>query len=491
MSKSNLLCVFYVIIFQFVIISLVSAKDCSVTVGGPRPNQPCVFPFKFAQKTFNSCTDAKDPGNFWCSTKVDKDGKHIGGANEWGYCEDGCDNEDTTKVQSSKKKGVDCTRTVSGPNPNHKCVFPFKIGRKTYRKCTDRSDPGKFWCSTMTDKFGRHVAKHKQWGYCHPSCGSKRKGIRRRPTRPIIETIEEVYEEPENPDSAKPDFKPIPGNGTCGVATSNGYIVGGENTVRGEIPFLAALGYKKRARSKIKFKCGGALINRRYVITAAHCISDEIAQVVLGDWKIDTDPDCESGLCAKAQKFDITSKNAIIHERWDERKVTSAGNDIALIKLPYSAVTVNEQEMPGNIVLPICIDWEQSGLPSEWELLVAGWGRNSSDHKDVGDFRRIGAHANIMQKLVVPIVPIEECKSNFKFFKNIHSVRHLCAGGEIGKDSCSGDSGGPLITRRDHEGAMFLRGIVSFGAKRCGERGVPGVYTNVFTYIKWIKEHMK
>ena len=71
-------------------------------------------------------------------------------------------------------------------------------------------------------------------------------------------------------------------------------------------------------------------------------------------------------------------------------------------------------------------------LPSEWELLVAGWGRNSSDHKDVGDFRRIGAHANIMQKLVVPIVPIEECKSNFKFFRNIHSVRHLCAGGEIG-----------------------------------------------------------
>ena len=116
MSKSNLLCVFYVIIFQYVIISLVSAKDCSVTVGGPRPNQPCVFPFKFAQKTFNSCTDAKDPGNFWCSTKVDKDGKHIGGANEWGYCEDGCDNEDNNKVQSStKKKGVGTENQLKPP----------------------------------------------------------------------------------------------------------------------------------------------------------------------------------------------------------------------------------------------------------------------------------------------------------------------------------------------------------------------------------------
>ena len=53
---------------------------------------------------------------------------------------------------------------------------------------------------------------------------------------------EEFYEEPENPDSAKPDFKPIPGNGTCGFPTNTGFIVGGENTVRGEIPFLAALG---------------------------------------------------------------------------------------------------------------------------------------------------------------------------------------------------------------------------------------------------------
>lgn len=381
---------------------------------------------------------------------------------------------------------------MAGPNPNRKCVFPFKYGGKTYSSCTDISDPGKFWCSTKTDKNGRHVTKRKQWGYCHPSCGSLSTRTRKRkPSVPIIQTTEEVYDDPENPDSAKPDFKPMPGNGTCGFSTSSGFIVGGENTIRGEIPFLAALGYKKPRRSKIKYKCGGALINRRYVITAAHCISDELAQVVLGDWKIDTDPDCDDGLCAKAQKFDISSKNAIVHERWNRRKVTTEGNDIALIKLPYPAVTVNEKELHGNIILPICIDWDHSGLPSDWELLVAGWGRNSSDHKDLGDFRRIGAHSNIMQKLIVPSVPMDECKSNFKFFRNIHSVRHLCAGGEIGKDSCSGDSGGPLITRESKEGPMYLRGIVSFGAKRCGERGVPGVYINIFTYLKWIEQHLK
>ena len=57
----------------------------------------------------------------------------------------------------------------------------------------------------------------------------------------------------------------------------------------------------------------------------------------------------------------MSPRNFIIHERWDERKVTTAGNDIALIKLPHAAVTINEKEV-GNIVLPICLDWKQSGV---------------------------------------------------------------------------------------------------------------------------------
>ena len=60
-------------------------------------------------------------------------------------------------------------------------------------------------------------------------------------------------------------------------------------------------------------------------------------------------------------RFDVTMKDAKVHERWYQPKVTTAGNDIALIKLPYAAVTVNEDE-PGNIVLPICLDWTASGV---------------------------------------------------------------------------------------------------------------------------------
>ena len=49
----------------------------------------------------------------------------------------------------------------------------------------------------------------------------------------------------------------------------------------------------------------------------------------------------------------------------------------------------------------------------------------------------------------------------------------LCCLYFIGKDSCSGDSGGPLIVRNSSDGAMYLKGIVSFGTKKCG-KGIPG-----------------
>ena len=60
----------------------------------------------------------------------------------------------------------------------------------------------------------------------------------------------------------------------------------------------------------------------------------------------------------------------------------------------------------------------------------------------------------------------------------------------LGKDSCSGDSGGPLIVRNRIEDPMYLKGIVSFGTKKCG-KGFPGVYINVTHYIPWILETLK
>ena len=73
---------------------------------------------------------------------------------------------------------------------------------------------------------------------------------------------------------------------------------------------------------------------------------------------------------------------------------------------------------------------------------------------------------------------------------------HLCAGGEDGKDSCNGDSGGglfsDLIDGQDKTGLdrkWEVVGIVSFGPYRCGNEK-PGVYTRVSKYLQWIQQTM-
>lgn len=60
-------------------------------------------------------------------------------------------------------------------------------------------------------------------------------------------------------------------------------------------------------------------------------------------------------------RYDVTKDDVKVHQRWDKRRVTTVGHDIALIKLPYAVETVNENA-DGNIVLPICLDWSSSGV---------------------------------------------------------------------------------------------------------------------------------
>jgi hypothetical protein len=111
-------------------------------------------------------------------------------------------------------------------------------------------------------------------------------------------------------------------------------------------------------------------------------------------------------------------------------QVTTNGDDIALVRLPRPAITVNEEF--DEIVLPICLGWRSNIKVPNDKFLVAGWGRTNNDPSDSGDIRVSGAFSSLMLKLEVPVIPINKCKTDFKIFKGINSVKHICAGGERG-----------------------------------------------------------
>ena len=60
----------------------------------------------------------------------------------------------------------------------------------------------------------------------------------------------------------------------------------------------------------------------------------------------------------------------------------------------------------------------------------------------------------------------------------------------VGKDSCNGDSGGPIAYREHPDDPWYQVGLVSFGTSKCGE-GEPGVYTKIEGYLDWIAKHLE
>ncbi|XP_025833752.1 CLIP domain-containing serine protease 2 [Agrilus planipennis] len=274
--------------------------------------------------------------------------------------------------------------------------------------------------------------------------------------------------------SNHPNLRLLPTE-NCGTIINDFRITSGAKTGVKEFPWMALLAYLTKAG--IEFRCGGSLINDEYILTAAHCVeSQELIGVRLGEHDIQTDKDCDihGEYCAPPVQ-DFYIEDVIVHPDY---KTSSFSNDIAIIKL---ATKVN---LTYDNVKPICLpigDLSDLDLDGKFAV-IAGWGVTETGYK-----------SPVLLKTSVPVVPNDECSRIYEGYQTSIDFKQLCAGGYLGRDSCAGDSGGPLkyVTSLAGTPKYVQYGIVSFGPKYCGIGTQPGVYTRISYFLKWILDNLK
>lgn len=276
---------------------------------------------------------------------------------------------------------------------------------------------------------------------------------------------------------------------TCGFQSYVAKIRGGDIANIDEFPWMAMLLYEMKDSSSVVHGCGGVLISRDFVITAAHCVTGReydskgpLKYVRLREYNVYDDPDCviEQDLrdCSE-EKVDAKPLRIIVHPDYDTNS-RNKYHDIAIIQIERSPEF-------SDFLRPICLPEPEldNGAADGNKLSVSGWGRTDIFRKQLGN----NALSPIKLKLVLPYVDSTTCKKVFRPQQLDIGPGQLCAGGVRAKDTCGGDSGSPLMFYDLKKGVWVLTGIVSLGVRDCGTEGIPGVYTNVREYLPWIKEN--
>ncbi|XP_021005649.1 serine protease 28 [Mus caroli] len=244
-------------------------------------------------------------------------------------------------------------------------------------------------------------------------------------------------------------------------------IVGGQRTPPGKWPWQVSLRiYSYEVNSWVHL-CGGSIIHRQWILTAAHCIQSQDADPAVYRVQVG-----EVYLYKEQELLNIS--RIIIHPDYND---ISKRFDLALMQLTALLVTSTN-------VSPVSLPKDSSTFVSTDQCWLVGWG-NLLQHVPLQP----------PYQLHEVKIPIQDNKSCKRAYRKKSSDEHkavpifedmLCAG-TSGRGPCFGDSGGPLVCWKSDKWIQV--GVVSKGID-CSNN-LPSIFSRVQSSLAWIHQHIQ
>ncbi|XP_026728799.1 serine protease snake-like [Trichoplusia ni] len=251
-----------------------------------------------------------------------------------------------------------------------------------------------------------------------------------------------------------------PGSGSGGV--------GGVPSNRDQYRHMALLGYGDNIDSA-QWICGGSLISNKFILTAGHCT----ASALLGPVRY-----AALGILKRSDPLELWQRYLVKRIiPYPLYKPPSKYHDIALLETD-TEVAYNKH------VFPACLQFLANPRGDRWNLFAVATGWGALGHK-----REL---ADVMQAVYLDRYEAHECSQLYPKHRHLrHGYNHttqMCYGNrEIVRDTCEGDSGGPLQVESLVARCVYsIIGVTSTG-KACGFTSNSGVYTRVIHYLPWIE----
>ncbi|XP_011494487.1 PREDICTED: chymotrypsin-2-like [Ceratosolen solmsi marchali] len=225
-------------------------------------------------------------------------------------------------------------------------------------------------------------------------------------------------------------------------------IIGGTVADIKDFPFLSSL----RNLTTNKHFCGGSIITKRHILTAAHCLFEKdysIIRIYVGS---------NYSVSIYSEGYDIESVRIHPHFTGYNSPGKGSRHDIAIITL-NKEIEFNVHQKNGII--------QADDVKVEVNAEILGWGLIIFPSK---------VYSMVLRKASVKII------KNTKCLEKIHLPiydEHICSDGNTKFGVCLADSGGPLIIEDK------IVGIASFCIP-CA-RGFPDVFTRVYNYLNFIR----